>query len=155
MKMTRRTKRDMELMKDDCIYYLLQTKNDPHKAYDLFIKEHLESKQMIPYYIKGIKDFNKVSEELAVKLNQKEQMKKADQQRYEDKQTIINFIISLTDKETYKLYKEYKDKIVNSDKLVLVDVYNMKAAEDFQEKYIDQHMINVFTPIYKESLQPA
>jgi superfamily I DNA and/or RNA helicase len=151
----RRNKRDMELMKDDCTYYLLQTKNDYRKAYDLFIKDHLENKRMIPYYVKGIKDFLKISEELAIKLNQKEQMKKADKQRYEDKQTIVNFIMNLTVEEMKVIYKQYKDIVSKSDKLVLHEVYFFKYENEFQEKHIDQHVINVFTPIYKESLQPA
>ena len=41
----RRNKNDMELMKNECVCYLLQTNNNPHKAYDLFVKDYLESAQ--------------------------------------------------------------------------------------------------------------
>jgi hypothetical protein len=116
----RRNKNDMRLMENECTYYLLQTGNNPHKAYDLFIKEHLESNQTFPYYVKGMKDFLKVSQDLAIKLNQKEQMKKADQNRVEQKEIIIKFIMDLSATETYKLYKEYKDKVTQSEKLVLL-----------------------------------
>jgi hypothetical protein len=153
--MARRTKREMELMKDDATYYLLQTNNDHHKAYDLFIKEHLEVGQSLPYYIKSNKDFLIVSQELAIEWNRKEQMKKADKERFESKQTVINFIINLSVNELKEIYKQYKDNVPQSDKLVLMDVYMMKAGNDFQEKYIDQQMINVFQTIYREIKQPA
>lgn len=148
--MARRTKHDMELMKGDCIYYLLQTNNDAHKAYDLFIKEHLEAAQSIPYYIKGIKDFISVSQELAIEWNRKEQMKKADKQRYEQKEVIINYIDNLTFDEMKTIYKEYKDTVTHSDKLVLMDVYMLKGNNDFKTKDIDQQMINVFQNIYRD-----
>lgn len=79
----RRTKREIELMKNECTYYLLQTKLDPHKAYDLYIKEYLENGLQLEYYIKGIKDFINVSQELAVKLKHKEAMKKSDKEKFE------------------------------------------------------------------------
>jgi hypothetical protein len=152
--MARRTKREMELMKGDVTYYLLQTNNEPHKAYDLFIKEHLESGEWLPYYIKGNKDFIQVSQELAVELNRKDQMKKADKEKYESKQTIIKFIMDTTVQEMKEIYKQYKDKVSQSDKLVLHEVYSMKFQNEYKEKYIDQHTINVFQTIYRE-LQPA
>jgi hypothetical protein len=153
--MARRTKREMEYMKDDCRYYLLQTNNDPQKAHELMVKEHLQSGKMIPYYIKGVKDFIQVSQELAVDLNRKQQMKKADQQRFENKQTIINYIINLTVEEMKAIYKQYKDNVSQSDKLVLHEVYSLKFQNEYTEKYIDQHAINVFTNIYRELKQPA
>lgn len=148
--MARRTKREMELMNDDCRYYLLQTNNDPHKAHELMVKEHLTSAQMIPYYIKGVKDFTTVSQELANEWNRKEQMKKSDKARFEQKETIINFIINLTVEEMKSIYKEYKDNVCHADKLSLMNVYNFKAMNDFNVKDIDQPIINAFKTIYTD-----
>lgn len=153
--MARRTKREMEKMNNFCRLYLLSNKLDPHAAHEEMVKEHLTSGTMIPYYIKGVKDFIQVSQELAVELNRKEQMKKADKERFEAKETIARFILKLTKEEVYSLYKEYKDKVSNSHKLVLIDVYHLKAAEDFKNEYIDQQMINAFTQIYRDQLQTA
>jgi Cu/Ag efflux pump CusA len=153
--MARRTKREMELMNHEAKCYLLQTNNDPHKAFELMVKECLEAHESIPYFMKDIKDFIKVSQELAVEWNRKEQMKKADKERFENKETIMNYILQLTKEDAYEIYKQYKDKVSHSDKLVLVDVYNMIAYEDMQKKYIDQQTINVFSKIYNEQLLPV
>lgn len=154
--MARRTKREMELMNGDVRYYLLQTNNDYHKAHELMIKEYLESHQPIPYYIKGVKDFIKVSQELALELNRKEQMAKRDKEQYDRKQEIINYIMSLSTNEMKAIYKEYKDIVRNSDKLVLHMVYMAIYNNDLKEKDIDQHTINVFTEIYQDKqLQTA
>ena len=79
--MARRNKREMELMKNDVTFYLLENKLDPHKAHEAMIKEYLESGQPIPYYIKGIKDFIKISQQLAIELDRKEQSETNDRVR--------------------------------------------------------------------------
>ncbi len=146
--MSRRTKKDMELMESEVRYYLLQTNNDPHAAHEKMIKEYLTSNQSIPYYIKGVKDFIKVSQQLAIELNRKEQMAKKDKERYEQKETIINYILSLSLEDIKTIYKQYKDNVTHSDKLNIVDVYNLIYSNDMQEKYINQSIINTFSTIY-------
>lgn len=152
----RRTKRDMESMQLECRYYLLQSNNDPHKAYDNFIKYHLENKIILPYYIKGIKDFIKVSQQVAIELNRKEQMKQSDRERTEEKEEIINYILNLSKDDIKAIYKQYKDKVSHSDKLVIHDVYfTIWSNYEITKKDIDQHTINVFTNIYNDQLQTA
>jgi hypothetical protein len=154
--MARRTKREMELMKNDVTFYLLENKLDPHRAHEAMIKEHLESGQPIPYYIKGVKDFIKISQQLAIELDRKEKMAKRDREKAEQKETIINYILNLSKDEIKDIYKKYKDAVSHSDKLVLHDVYVMKYTDyEMSKKDIDQHMINVFTRIYNEQLQPV
>lgn len=139
----RRTKTELLQMENTCKLYLLEVKNDPHKAYDNFIKENLISG--LPYYIKGIKDFIKVSQILAVELNRVDQMKKADKQRAASKEEIINKILSLSLEEIKSIYKEYKDKGTNADKLILVDMYHLKNNNELNKKAIDERMINTFS----------
>lgn len=154
--MARRTKREMEKMNNECRLYLFQTGLNYHKAYDLFVKDHLENGLQLPYYIKGIKDFKEVSEELAVELNKKEFMKKQDQQRAAAKDEIKKYIINLSKEDIKAIYKAYKDNVSHSDKLVIVDMYTTIWSDyKLTEKDIDQHMINVFSNIYRDQLQTA
>lgn len=151
--MTRRTKQDMEFMKNDCIYYLLQTNNDYHKAYDLFIKEHLENGKTLPYYIKGNKDFLFVSQQLAVEWNRKEQMDNKNKEIAEKKDVIINYILNMSKDEIKAIYKQYKNEVSPSEKIILVDVYTLIFNDAIEERNIGQNYINLFDTIYQEQLQ--
>lgn len=153
--MARRTKREMEKMNNFCRLYLLSNKLDPHAAYEEMVKEHLGSGQMIPYYIKGIKDFINVSQELAAELNYKERMKKKDQERQSEKETIINYIMNISKEDINKIWKEYNKKVTHSEKLNIVDVHMCIHTDDMKESYIDQSTINTFTKIYNDQLQPV
>lgn len=155
MARNRRTKRELEQMENEITSYLLQNKLDPHKAHEAMIKEYLESHQPIPYYIKGVKDFIKVSQKLAVKLNRKEQMKKTDRERAEQQDEIKEYIMSISKEEAKKIYRQYKDKVTHQEKIILIDVYICKNGNDFLKSYIDQPMINLFGKIYNESFKPA
>lgn len=148
--MARRTKREMEYMNSFVRLYLLSTNNNPHKAHEAMIKEHLETAQMIPYYITGVKDFIKVSQELAVELNRKDQMAKKDRERHQEKESVKNYIMSLGKEEIKTIYKQYKNEVTQSEKLILHDLYMMIFSDDLQEKYIDQAAINLFSKIYLE-----
>lgn len=152
----RRNKRDMQRMENEVRLYLLSNKLDPHAAYDEMVKDYLTTGQSIPYYIKGIKDFIKVSQVLAVELNRKEQMKKADREQAEQKEIIINYMLNLSKEDIKGIYKKYKDKVSHSDKLVIIDMYNL-IWSDYKpdKKDINQHEINVFSRIYNDSLQPV
>lgn len=151
----RRTKLEMEKMRNLCTAYLLETKLDPHKAYELYIKEYLENGMELEYYIKGIKDFIKVSQELAAKLKYEKAMKKADKERHEKQQTIKDYILSLTKEEIRDIYKKYKNKVSHTEKLELVNLVNFIYYGDMQEKYINNIMLNLFTKIYNDTKKPA
>lgn len=156
MARSRRTKNELAKMNNEVRLYLFQTGLNYHKAYDLFIKDHLENNLQMPYYIKGIKDFKAVSEELAVELNRKDQMKKVDQQRAAAKDEVKQYILNLSKEDIKAIYSQYKDKVNHSDKLVIVDMYNTIWSDyKLTEREIDQHMINVFTNIYQDQLQTA
>jgi hypothetical protein len=152
---TRRTKLEMDKMRNTCTAYLLQTKLDPHKAYDLYIKEYLENGLQLEYYIKGIKDFIKVSQELKVKLKHKEAMRKADKEKFKKQETIKNYILNLTKEEIKDIYKQYKDKVSHAEKLELVNLVNFIYYGDMQEKYINNIMINLFAKIYNDFKKSA
>ena len=108
--MKRRNKNDMERMKSDCRYYLLQTNNKPQTAFELMVKEHLESGQSIPYYIKDIKDFIKVSQDLALELGRIEQMNKKDQEKANYKESVKKQILSLSVSNMKEIYNLFKKK---------------------------------------------
>lgn len=155
MTRNRRTKSEMDKMRNTCTIYLLQTKLDPHKAYDLYIKEYLENGLQLEYYIKGIKDFIKVSQELAVKLKYEKAMKKADKEKFKKQETIKKYILNLTKEEIKDIYKQYKDKVSYTEKLELVNLVNFIYYGDMQEKYINSVMINLFTKIYNDIKKSA
>lgn len=62
--MKRRNKEEMSQMRDLVEYYLILNKYNPHVAYDNYIKEYLSDGKMLPYFIKGLKDFIKIAEEM-------------------------------------------------------------------------------------------
>jgi esterase/lipase len=53
----KRTSEQLQQAQDITSQYLQESKNDPHKAYDLYIKDHLLSGKSFPSCIEGIKDF--------------------------------------------------------------------------------------------------
>lgn len=62
--MARRTKEELEEMQRIVQTYLLVNGNNPHKAFDALVKEHLLGAKKIPDYIKGMSDFVKESEKI-------------------------------------------------------------------------------------------
>ena len=58
----RRDKHDMEQMRDTVNSYLLLNNNNPHAAYNEYIKNHLLSGKLLPHYVNGLKDFIAVSQ---------------------------------------------------------------------------------------------
>jgi len=61
--MVRRTKEQLNQASRLIKLYLSDTQNDPHNAWDEYIKFYLVSGQSLPTFINGIKDFIKVSKE--------------------------------------------------------------------------------------------
>jgi hypothetical protein len=61
--MKRRSKEDMSKMINDVNYYLIFANNDPHVAYNNYIKDYLLRGKQLPYYIKGLKDFITISKD--------------------------------------------------------------------------------------------
>ena len=78
--MARRTKAELEAASRLIKLYLADTNNDPHKAYNEYIKFYLVSSQQLPGYIKGLKDFVKVSKEYQkeYEYNQQVEQRKQD-----------------------------------------------------------------------------
>ncbi|MGE7840740.1 hypothetical protein ACQKNX_08105 [Lysinibacillus sp. NPDC093712] len=146
--MTRRTKEEMFRMKNDITYYLLQTKLNPHNAHELMIKEHLESGRMIPYYIKGVKDFISVSQDLALELNKEELMRKKDKEQYKQKQDTVSYILELSLEEIKQIYKESKNKIPKHEFLELHTLLMIKAVEgEVKKNDVNTTLVNLFQRI--------
>lgn len=146
--MARRTKEEMQRMKSDATYYLLQVKLDPHTAHELMVKECLENNRPIPYYIKGVKDFIGVSQELAVILNKEELMSKKEKAKFTQKNEIINHIVGLSLAEIKEIYKEYKSKIAKHEYMELHTLLLIKGVEgEIKKSDVNDVIINLFSKI--------
>src|SRR5690606_18662847 len=103
-----------------------------------------------PYYIKGMKDFLQVSQELAVELNRVDQMKKKDREYKASQDTIKEYVLGLSKNDIKSIYSVYKDKVTQSEKLILVDIYTLIYNECLDDKCINQSCINLFRRIHDE-----
>ena len=139
--MSRRTKQEMESMRNFVKLDLLANKNDPHKAFESMIKEYLEDGKQIPHYIKGIKDYIKMSEseEMQYLFNRKKKEDESNNNRIK----VENDIKSMSIETMKTIYRTYKDKVSHYHKLNLHDVYMMIYHNDFHG-FSDEH-INTFT----------
>lgn len=143
----RRDKQDMEHMRSDVRYYLLHNGNDSHKAHEAMIKEYLGSGKMIPYYIRGVKDFITESQQLALEWNRKDQMRKTDRENrivYEDK---VSKIVNMGIDEIKNIYKKYKDEVSHNEKLILFDAYMMIYHDEMNEKNVNNDAVRLFDRI--------
>ncbi|KOS61457.1 hypothetical protein FJQ98_16570 [Lysinibacillus agricola] len=146
--MARRTKEEMFRMKNDVTYYLLQTKLDPHSAHELMIKERLENGQMIPYYIKGVKDFISTSHDLALELNREELMRKKDKEKFKQKQDIVDYVLKLSLQDIKQIYNERKNKLPKHEFLELHSLLILKAVEgEIKKNDVNDIIINLFQRI--------
>lgn len=138
MKRKRRTKIEIEWMKQEVMEYLLKTNNDPHKAWDLYIKHHLENNILMPHYIKGIKDFLLVAEEIKEE-NQKqvyEEKKKLELKDYQEQLSKIT--IEKYKNELYPIFKTMSNK----EKQSMVHLWSCVITRDF--KMIEWGDVRVF-----------
>jgi len=87
--MARRTKVELEAVSRLIKLYLVDTDNDPHQAYNEYIKFYLLSNQQLPGYIKGLKDFIKVSKEYQKEYEYRQQL---EQQKQDNKALELDYI---------------------------------------------------------------
>lgn len=129
----RRTKVEMVWMENDVREWLYKTNNDPHKAWDEYIKDMLTRGVARAYYIKGIKDFIAVSEK--VKLEDKIEEEKAVQKaiQEEKKESIINWLKGLTVEEYTKsikpIFKQIEDKNL---RMMIVNIWAMIQDKSYK-----------------------
>lgn len=145
----RRTKLEMNWMRTDVTEWLLKSGNNPHKAWDAYIKYHLENKMLMDHYIRGIKDFNAVSEELAKEMQQEKEEKEYKEQLKRDKAALTDELKQLTPEQGKALWKENKATVSESDKITLVDMVNMIMN---QEYWIEEKHLRLYE---KLQMQPA
>ncbi|MGG2091269.1 hypothetical protein AB1283_00700 [Bacillus sp. S13(2024)] len=147
----KRTKTEMNWMREDVASYLIRVNNDPHKAWDLYIIENLG--KLREYYIKGIKDFILVSKELEVERKREEAERKSKLEAKQNREKIISELKSLTRNDVKILWKENKDKVTQNEKLILVDIVNIIASGDTEcLKDIEEQHIKLYSKLL---LQPA
>ncbi|HBY20011.1 MAG TPA: hypothetical protein DEG71_03215 [Clostridiales bacterium] len=110
----RRDKYDMEQMRDTVNSYLLINNNNPHAAYNGYIKDHLLSGKLLPHYVNGLKDF------IAVSKDNKHNTYLQTVKRIEAKRNIDQEKQELLDSLTEEFYK---DKILPAYKKLDVKEY--------------------------------
>ena len=140
----KRSKQDMLFMENECTLYLLRTNLDYNKAYDLFIKEYLTEGKTIPYYIKGIKDFKKISEKLSLELKMIETMNKSDRERFENDKMQKEKILTLQLKDLKLIYNENKSSFSENEKLLMVDILVMKMNNELKINDLNNNHIRIF-----------
>jgi hypothetical protein len=124
----RRTKSEMLQATELCQSYLLVTKNDPHKAYNQYIKDHLLSSQLLPHYISGIKDFIKASKQLELDL---QEIRQERERAEEHKNTMEDNIERIKTLDRKKVMEEFK-KAEGNRKLNLCTLATMLYHQDFR-----------------------
>jgi len=121
--MARRTKQQLEAASRLIKLYLADTDNDPHNAYNEYIKFYLVSGQQLPGYIKGLKDFIKVSKEYQKEYEYKQQL---EQRKQDNKILELDYaekIKGLTKEEDYiKVKDAYSKAQVNTGKHALCEL---------------------------------
>jgi hypothetical protein len=139
----KRNKLAMQWMREDVTDYLTRTNNNPHQAWDLFVKEHLQSGKAFPNWIKGKKDFIKVSKELQKEIDRQKEEEQYKRQIETQKEIIINKL-KQTQKENIKtLWKEYREQVAPDEKVYLADIITMVEYNEWQ--YIKEKHINIIT----------
>lgn len=133
----RRNKLQMKWMREDVTEYLLKTNNDPHAAWDLFVKRHLQAGIEIPEWIHGKKDFVKVSKELEQLGFVKSEMEQKEIQRKQ----VLNALKQMPAKEVYALWSKFKNQLTKNEELTLVDLINLVHANEW--KYIENKHLDL------------
>jgi len=122
----RRTKQDMAKAANTCRLYLLSD-NNPHHAYDQYIKDHLLSGRSFPYYIQGIKDFITASKLLESDIMAIKAERERSKNQGNEKQTELEKIKSLSIEQVLKAYKQAE----GNQKLELCSLSMMVYRQDF------------------------
>jgi len=136
--MARRTKLELEAASRLIKLYLADTENDAHNAYNEYIKFYLISGQNLPGFIKGIKDFIKVSEQYKKEYEYKQQL---EQQRQNNKTLELDYtekIKGLTKEGDYQRVKENYSTATGNNKLALCSLMHYlhnKGIGNSKEEY--------------------
>ena len=121
--MGRRSKQELEIAEKIIKSFLEDTNNNPHKAWDEYIKFYLEGGIPLPVYIKGIKDFIKVSERYQTEHEYKKQL---EQQKKDNKQLEVDYIDKIKNLSLESDYPRVRDEYYKSSnqehKMALVNL---------------------------------
>jgi hypothetical protein len=132
----RRNKLQMKWMREEVTEYLLKTNNDPHVAWDLFVKRHLQAGIEIPEWIHGKKDFVKVSKELEQLGFVKSEM----EQKEEKRKQVMNILKQMSAKEARKLWSKFRNQLTKNEELTLVDLIMLIEFNEWhciEDKHLD------------------
>ena len=142
--MARRTKQELLLMKSVVSKYLHKNNLDAHKAFEDMVTYYLENGSQMPYYIKSIKDFIKISKELQNEINianNELELKKI----YEiEKSKVIDFILQCDIMTLKNIYKDIKHSLNEKQKYDIMEIIMLKHNDELSEKYIEVRHINTF-----------
>lgn len=104
--MARRTKNELEKMESLVRLYLDDTNNDPHIAWDEYVKYNMISNNKFPDYIKGIKDFIKVSEKYHAEFEYKKRLEVKKQENKKLEKNYEEIIKNLNKENDYPRIRE-------------------------------------------------
>lgn len=140
--MSRRNKKETEEMRGLVNYYLMQNNNNPHNAYDEYIKDYLLNNMPLPYFINGLKDFIKLSQDekhnqlLMVKIEKQLQEEKENQDNY-----FKDMLNNITFEQVKEIWVKLKDIISDSEKQSLGYLYISKANNEFSVKDLSMRQL--------------
>jgi len=149
--MTRRDKHDMELMRDTANSYLLLNNNNYHAAWNEYIKDHLLAGKIMPYYIKGLKDFITVSKDnknntYLQAVERIETKRNIDQ----EKQEIIDNITEDYYKDVIlPVYKKLDEKKYQNTRMAIVGLWYAINQKDI--KYINNNELRYIQEFIREN----
>ena len=121
--MARRTKQQLEAASRLIKLYLIDTDNDPHNAYNEYIKFYLVSGQKLPGYVKGLKDFIKISKEYQKEYEYIQQLEQRKQDNKVLESDYAEKIKGLSKEQDYiKIKNAYNKAHINTGKHALCEL---------------------------------
>ena len=147
----RRNNQDMEQMRDTVNSYLLLNNNNPHTAWNEYIKDHLLAGKIMPYYIKGLKDFITVSKDnknntYLQAVERIETKRNIDQ----EKQEIIDNITEDYYKDVIlPVYKKLDEKKYQNTRMAIVGLWYAINQKDI--KYINNNELRYIQEFIREN----
>lgn len=150
----RRNKDEMEQMRGVVNSYLLANNNDPQKAYNDYIKYFLCNNISLPYYIKGLKDFIKLSEDKKhneyILLNEIKKEKELNIVKEEYKIGFKNFLNNMPINEIKSLWKNNKTNMTEHEKSTFIYFYTTKSNNEFRYEDFNNNEIMTLRSIFNQ-----
>lgn len=140
----RRNKKEMECMKNLVNIYLIDNQNDPYKAYNAYIKWHLLNNVELPSYIKGLKDFVKLSNEKMPLYEHGEKLEEKIKLEEESKKSIKEEVLKISIEQAKNAWCKVKQSGTDKEKITISDLYyhvSNGMIDTWDYNYNDIHIL--------------